>query len=389
MDCNYGSSKGSIARGTRVFDSKTGPDHRYHYTDEVVDQEVVATGDGIVANFANITLAYRPVRPGTLQITDGAQIVRDDGNGNLVGDIAAGVNSVNYVNGAVDVTFAAVAAVGSITATYEYDMEGNSQLPELDLQLTSAPVIARTQKLVARWSLEAQQDLQAYLQQNLEVEIVGYMTNMIAKELNTKIIRHIRSIANGGTAVWDRTPPTGVQYILHKPTFYDSLIALSNSIFARTQRMEPNWIVAGVQVCNVIETMGDLFTRSGSAGTKIVGVRKIGTLGQFDIYKDPSYPACEYLMGCKGANFLDAGYIWSPYLMLYTTPPITLEDMVVRRGMMQRTGTKVINSLFFATGSVVQQGGEFGGATPVGPRVCSSTAPGGTALPPGSEHIVQ
>jgi len=237
-------------------------------------------------------------------------------------------------------------------------MEANSSLPQLDIQLTSAPVVARPNKLIAYWSIEAQQDLQAYHGLNAEVEIVGFMQNQIAREINEKIVRHIRSVASAGTVTWDRTPPAGVQWLLHKETIYDAFVQLSNAIFTRTQRMAGNWLVAGVNVCNVIETLSR-FTPV-STGTNVAGIRKIGTLGQFDVYKDPAYPTSEFLMGFKGGSFLDTGYIWAPYLMLYTTSTIVLEDMRARKGMMQRTGMKVVNSNFYGTGSVVQTGGAFG-----------------------------
>jgi len=357
LDALYGSNKGNVVRGTRMNDARTGPDSAYHYSDEVIEEETAATSAG-VANIAN-NLDYTPIRPGSVEITDGTQVVIDDGNGSLVGNIGVGNNTINYNTGAFDVTFVAAPAAGlQITATYTYNMEANEQLPEVDIQLTSAPVTARTRKLIAKWSIESQQDLQAYHGLNAEVEIVGYMQNQIAKEINYTIIRHLRDIANAGTVSWDRTPPAGVQYLLHKETFYDSLVQLSNTIFSATQRIEGNWIVAGTGVCNVIETMAR-FNEASAAGTKTAGIRKIGQLGKFTVYKDPTYPASEFLMGYKGNSFLDTGYIWAPYLLLYTTPTIVLEDMIGRKGMMQRTGKKVVNNNFYATGSVIQTGAAF------------------------------
>lgn len=358
MDALYGSNKGDVARGTRTFDARTGPAHDFHYTDEVIENESVGTGNGATAQYTP-TLAYTPIRAGTVEITDGTQTVVDNGNGALEGDVAGGGNNtINYSTGAVDVTFAANVGDGdAIVASYEMDMEANQNLPQLDIQLTSAPVQARPNKLISYWSVEAQQDLQAYHGRNAEVEIVGYMTNQIAREINEKIIRHLRNIANAGTVTWDRSPPAGVQWLLHKETFYDALIQLSNSIFSRTQRMNGNWLVAGVEVCNVIETLSR-FTEQ-NVGTEVAGIRKIGTLGRFDVYKDPAYPTDEFLMGYKGDSFLDTGYIWAPYQLLYTTPTVVLEDMRYRKGMMQRTGTKVVNSLFYGTGTVVQTGAAF------------------------------
>jgi len=359
FDVLYGSSKGKIQRGSKMYDVRGGPATDYHYTDEVIEEEPVSTGDGATAQYDG-NLAYRPIRPGTLVITDGTQRATDDGNGALVGDVnAGGNNTIDYSTGAYDVTFAAnVGAGDSITATYEYNSEANDSTPEIDLQLTSAPVTARTQKLRARWSLEAQQDFQAYHGVSAEVELVSFMANEIAKELNYKIIRHIRQIASAGTVTWDRTPPAGVPWIWHKESFYDALVQQSNLIFKATQRAVGNWIVASTDVCNVVETLskfkGDSTGSTSPSG--LAGVRKIGKIGDFDVYKDPTYPDGEFQMGHKGTSFLDTGYIYAPYLQLFTTGTITLDDMISRKGMGMRTGLKVVNSKMYSVGSVTQSG---------------------------------
>lgn len=149
----YGSNKGQIQRGTKMYDVRTGPSTAYHYTDEVIENETIGTGDGATAHFVG-NLAWVPVRPGTIRFEDGTQRVVDDGNHNLVGNVnAAGTNTIQYDTGAYDFTFAAASANGeAVVASYEYNAEANATLPEIDLQLTMAPVTARSQKLRARWS---------------------------------------------------------------------------------------------------------------------------------------------------------------------------------------------------------------------------------------------
>ena len=352
FDALYGSQKGRINRGGRMFDARTGPSGNYHYTDEVIEEEVCATGTGIAGPYA-FTLAWTPVRAGTFKITDGTQEVTDNGNGTLIG---AGTGTINYSTGAVAVTFTAAVANGtSITADHEYNSEANTGIPEIDLMLTSSPVTARPYKLRARWSIESEQDFKAYHGISAEVELVAYMANEIAKEINYKVIRHIAQIAAAGNIVWSSTPPAGVPWIWHKESLYDAFIQGSNLIFAATQRRNATWIVAGVNVCNYIETL--MKFKSQGAGSDTAGVRKIGTIGEFTVFKDPTYPTNNFLMGFKGSSFLDTGYIYAPYLGLYTTPTIVLDDMLQRKGMMQRVGLKVINPNMYATGAVTAAAG--------------------------------
>jgi hypothetical protein len=78
------------------------------------------------------------------------------------------------------------------------------------------------------------------------------------------------------------------------------------------------------------------------------------------VFKDPAMARNTFLMGFKGSSFLDTGYIYAPYLALYVTPTIVLDDMISRKGMMQRTGLKVVNANMYCTGTVTQTGGAFG-----------------------------
>ena len=90
-------------------------------------------------------------------------------------------------------------------------------------------------------------------------------------------------------------------------------------------------------------------------------MRKIGKIGDFDVYKDPTMPSRNrFLMAFKGTNWLDTGYIHAPFLGLFVTPVITLDDMVSRKAMMQRAGQKVVNPYMYALGEVIQTGGAFG-----------------------------
>ena len=102
------------------------------------------------------------------------------------------------------------------------------------------------------------------------------------------------------------------------------------------------------------------FKPSGAGTTADAGPRRIGEIGEFAVFKDPTYPANEYLMGYKGPNWLDTGYIHAPFLGVYVMPLITLDDLMSRKAMMQRTGQKVVNPFFYVRGQIIQTGGAFG-----------------------------
>lgn len=347
-----GSNKGNIKKGDALFDAITGPGKKRNYSNEVVEEEFIGTGTGAVKNYTE-TISYTPIRPSTVSFTDGSQTITDDGQGNLVGDIdEAGANEINYATGVFDLRFASnVGASDTINVDYEYNQEASLDgVPQVELQLTSAPVQARRDSLRARWSIEAQQDLQAYHGISAEAELVAYMTNEILKEINYRILQKIFKAAGAGNTVFDAAAPTGVPFKLHRETFFDSLVKNSNLIFDATQRGEGTWIVVGTKVANILEAMDRFSKIPAPAG--IAGVRKTGTLGDWTIYKDPTLDDDRWVMGYKGQSFLDTGYVYAPYLGIYTTDTITLDDMLARKGMAVRTGHKVVNRFMYATGTV-------------------------------------
>jgi len=355
MDAIAGTQKGLVSKGEKLYDALNGPSKKRNYTSEEVDGEII----GNCSEAAEVTLqiSHVPVRPGSVKLTyllaDGVtgKVVVDNGNGNLVGDVGA-ASKIDYATGMIKFTPSADSNTNAVTATYEFNLEANADIPEIDLVLSSAPVTARSHKLRARWSIESQQDFQAYHGINADVELVAFMANEIAKEINYKIVSHLRAIASAGTVIWDKVPADStVPYIWHRETLYDAFIMNSNQIFAKTQRRNGTWIVIGTDVANVVETLPKFKPQGGSSNGS-AGIRKIGTLGEFTIYKDPSMPTNQWLMGFKGSNFLDTGYIYAPYQGLYTTQLIVLDDMIARKAMMQRVGLKVVNPNFYATGTM-------------------------------------
>lgn len=83
-----------------------------------VTNRTVGVGDGVTVNFV-FTAPALPVEPGTFVLTftnpgppPTVKTVNDDGAGNLLGDIASGVNTINYQTGAVNVTFDTAPGLG-------------------------------------------------------------------------------------------------------------------------------------------------------------------------------------------------------------------------------------------------------------------------------------
>ena len=367
LDFVYGSTKGSVQKGTKVFDSLgLGPNNPY-YSSPLVEGEVLGTGNGSNAQFTP-NLSYTPVRAGSVSITDGVSTVTDDGNGNLVGD---GTGTVDYTSGAVDVTFATAPTNGaSVSINYEYDMEGNSNIPEVDLILTSSPVVARPRKMKARWSLESAFNLRALHGLEAEVELTSAVGANVRFEVDREIILDLTNAvpSQNLAPAWSKSKifkdtdsysaATGsadtVGYTEHLLSLVNQFVVAGNKIFGSTGRATGQWIVIGLSVADVVETLPGFVPVPGMPNGMTKGVYMAGTLnGRWAIYKDPFYPSNQWLMGYKGSTFLEAGYVYAPYIPLYTTPMIVLDDFIGRKGLATQYGKKMINPRFYSKGLIV------------------------------------
>lgn len=81
------------------------------------------------------------------------------------------------------------------------------QIPELNLHIEQQPVVSRTRKMRALWTLEAAQDLRAYHALDLEGELTDLLSKELSLEIDRELIEDLRMIAYdpSGLTGWNRT----------------------------------------------------------------------------------------------------------------------------------------------------------------------------------------
>jgi hypothetical protein len=348
----YATTKGTAIAGQDIIEHPN-----QYYASEDVDSENRGTGTGASTVIGSGTLTFKPVKPGTVvfdTVVSGLPVqITDDGNGHLIGDIGGGTNTIVYATGVVVIDWVGNVDLGVVvTCSYSYDLEGNvDQVPDIDMQLTSSPVTARTRKLRTRWSLEAAQDLRNLHGLEAEVEQVAAISNELKFEIDREIINGMYGIAINTVTAWSKTPTTYVSYTEHKLSFIDKLTEASNAIFQATQRAVGTWLICGTNVASLIETLPGFVPSPRPRGTR--AVYKCGVLnGQWDIWKDPNFGANLFMMGYQGDSMWEVGYIFAPYILAFTTATIMLDDFISRKGMASRYGKKSIDGRFFCLGSI-------------------------------------
>jgi len=342
----FGSSKGQATEG-QVAATTNAP----YYPSKHIDSESVGVSG--TTNYTG-TLSWTPVIPGSMLFTDGTLVVTDDGNGSLIGDVGAGNNTINYTTGEYDVTFSGNTSA-AVTVSYDFNQEMNNTLPELYMNLSSIPVVAEDFILNVIWGLRAQQDLKRTHGVSAETELVAAATNEIKFAIDQMIINEI--IANAGNSVTAWTKTSTDVWEQYKNTFVDKLIEASNLILNSTKRGVGNWIVAGLDVCAVIESLASngRFQRDPNVVGRAPGrgIHKLGNLdGQWTVYKNTFMTSTQYVMGHKGDSLYDMGYVWAPYIPAFTIPTYIHKDLSANKAIATSGAKKLINGDFYCTGSI-------------------------------------
>jgi len=353
-----GKDKGNTPRGSKIWDALTGHADRYTDSGDRVTSEML----GAVSSSATSgSLAYTPLIPGTLQLVADTAVYRDGGDGIMYNVASVAKGSVDYATGEVSISDVGLPVDGTaVEVSYNYHQELNPESQQVDLELQSRPIRAETRKLRARWTREAAMALDALHKVNAESMLAPAVTNHLHWEVDRQLIEDVRKQAGAGTFNWSANIPTGsyISFQEHKLSFIDALVGASSFIARGTNRARANWALLGQQASNIVETLAGFEAKNDDA--EIEGAHEMGKLGRLDLYGDTRYPVTETLVGYKGNEFVRTGYVFAPWLLLFTTPTVELDDFMSRRGFASSYGKAMINNKYYSTVRISNMPTSFG-----------------------------
>jgi hypothetical protein len=314
-------AKGQIPDRAKLFDALAGFRGSEDYSSKNIENEVIGPAGG--TDYAPL-LGYGPIIPGTLTITDGNQIIRDDRNGNLVGDTGApgaGIsNSIDYLTRQLSARFAAP-TTGPVRVSYQYNIEAALQLPEYGILLRAENVQAQPRALGASWSQQAIIDFLNDLGIDAEPTIIEAGARIISMERFKHVVNTLRSNATGGAVIFDNTAPVGVSYRDHLKTLGLYISRLQDLIWEATQVVRPNVMVVHPSILFAIAFLdgfeGVKFANDGVAGPRYVGRL---TKHDIDVFADPTYPRDQALLTHRGPEFVSTAAVLGEYVPLYKAP---------------------------------------------------------------------
>ena len=238
-------------------------------------------------------------------------------------------------------------------------------IPEINVQLKSEAIVAKTRKLKAQWTPEFAQDLNAYHSVDAEAELTGILSQYISMEIDLEILDML--IENAFTVdYWSAVNNTVINsgataFEALASGYYNTqggwfqtlgtkLQKVSNKIHQLTLRGGANFLVTSPTVATILESIPG-FASDGD-GEKMefnFGIQKVGSLNsRYKVYKNPYMTENVILMGYKGAQFLECGAVFAPYVPLIMTPLLyDPSTFTPRKGLMTRYAKKMIRPDYY------------------------------------------
>ena len=249
-------------------------------------------------------------------------------------------------------------------------------IPEVNLELKSEPIVAKTRKLKAVWTPELAQDLNAYHSIDAEAELTALLSEYVSMEIDLEILDMLltsapgvtteawsakigteftKTLSSSGVASFTRiedSSPNRTAYV--KATWFQTLgnkiQRVSNKIHQLTLRGGANFMVVSPDVATILESIpGFVVSTDGDSVKFAMGVSKVGSFAsRFQVYKNPYMVENQILVGFRGSNFLETGAVYSPFIPLVQTPLVyDPVNFTPRRGVMTRYAKKVVRPEFY------------------------------------------
>ena len=244
-------------------------------------------------------------------------------------------------------------------------------IPEINVEMKSSAIVAKTRKLKAVWTPEFAQDLNAYHALDAEAELTSILSEYISLEIDLEILSMLIENAAAGNEVWSAVNNRSIvadgtkMGAISDLGFYNSqgqwfqtlgtkIQKLSNIIHQKTLRGGANFLVCSPAVGTILESIPGFAADTDGDAAKAsyaFGVQKVGQLnGRYKVYKNPYMTENTILLGFRGSQFLETGAVFAPYIPLIMTPLVyDPNTFTPRKGLLTRYAKKMVRPEFYGT----------------------------------------
>ena len=408
LDFQYGTTKGDFASGDSLYGDVSGfasndtdgglyGAGRFGYSINNTSSVVAVTKGTVTVADVNwdstysASVAAGTVFKSTVAVNDLPLVDQDGVRGITVVSASAdfGVLPQFTTTDGTNITFISTveadASADEVTVTYQKQPLDNSRgdfedspgassdaadaisIPEINVQMKSSAIVAKTRKLKAVWTPEFAQDLNAYHALDAEAELTSILSEYISLEIDLEILDMLMENASAGTEVWSAVNNRSISGTgngtVTDLNFYNSqgqwfqtlgtkIQKLSNVIHQRTLRGGANFLVCSPSVGTILESIPGFAADSDGDASKAsyaFGVQKVGSINSRQkVYKNPYMKENQILLGFRGSQFLEAGAVFAPYIPLIMTPLVYDPDTFTpRKGLLTRYAKKMVRPEFY------------------------------------------
>ena len=195
----------------------------------------------------------------------------------------------------------------------------------VDFELDATLVTAEAKRLRARYTAQAEQDLESQYGESLDGRLRNFMATELRREMQGEVIDQL--IANAPNDIsWSQTPAgiyASLDPKIHQETLYDAIQTVDNDIFKSTDGFRgANWIAGDPDGLLFLEQLQS-FSITSDGADRTDSVRgaidsysnKFGVANhRFDIWKMRFMPEDTLLLGVKSSNPQEIGHIHATYI---------------------------------------------------------------------------
>jgi len=230
--------------------------------------------------------------------------------------------------------------IGDVADTFRFDYYKNWEkvIPfgsdqtfnKIRPMLKSIPVDTVSRKLGASWSYEFLEDFESEFGESGEDKIVDTLSQVILTEIDSEILYKLFTGAYHSNTwdmrmpgSWTRGPEEWYKTLMVKVEEMNARIFQSTHISGATFMVCSPATAAYFRAMNSWQPSGSNTDNNGMS----MGTVKAGSVqGQYDVFVSPLVEDNKILMGFKGKQPHETGFVYSPYVPIRLTP-VTYQEM--------------------------------------------------------------
>lgn len=221
----------------------------------------------------------------------------------------------------------------------------------LVLKLRTEVVKAVPHKIRANFAFDASYALSKAHGINVEEALVNACTAEIRQERDNAIINILMKQA-AGHSKWSTKITSYISQAEHNQSFITELFDCATLINQKIKRGFGNWVVVGRRAYSIIKSATNRFTPAGG-GLPKSGAFVAGMIDdELKVIYSPYMAEDAYLVGYKGTDPGDAGFVVADFLPVTKTDLVMLDDFVGRQGLVSYYGTKMLNPDMYVAGEI-------------------------------------